>query len=443
MRSIYKPQSLLSLGFFVVVSLFGTPALCHSEPGEESSVHTRDPSLILFAQDDIRLEEITVTSETEHQSKADSSAFATIIKPEKFSKQFKTLPELLSQTPGLNIREHGGLGQLSTLSIRGSSAEQVTVLIDGVRINTPTGGSVDFSAIPLDNVDRIEIIRGGGSAKFGSDAIGGVVNIVTKKPSKKRALNFKLTGGSFYTFKTMESWSEKFDKSSIVLSHSHFSSEGNYKFKSSGTDLAGSATISGQTFKRENSSFFSESLLTKLNHDFNPDLHLNFTNDSFFARRELPGPESETTQLAPTNPLEAKELIATNLTAFTIKKDGALTPSTDFEFGVDNYFSWNDFNDKSPAIGSEIDRNSYNDSVGGHTILSHYLDHKYVDQILTTRSDLKYYYFNDGSDISSTQLIGKKDRFIYSTYLQDEFSILNDKINFTPVVRFEHASDRN
>ena len=68
----------------------------------------------------------------------------------------------------------GGLGQFSTVSIRGSSAEQVLVLLDGVRLNTGGGGSVDFSTIPLDSIERIEVIRGGGTTLYGSDAIGGV-----------------------------------------------------------------------------------------------------------------------------------------------------------------------------------------------------------------------------------------------------------------------------
>ena len=72
-----------------------------------------------------------------------------MIRPEKYEKQFKTIPEVLEETPGITVRQAGGLGQLSTVSIRGSSAEQVAVFLDGVRLNTAAGGAVDFSTLPL------------------------------------------------------------------------------------------------------------------------------------------------------------------------------------------------------------------------------------------------------------------------------------------------------
>ena len=92
--------------------------------------------------------------------------------------------DLMNQVPGLHVDQVGGPGGTASAYIRGSDQNHVLVLIDGIRQNDPTtsrGGAVDLSSISAANIERIEVIRGGGSALYGSDAIGGVINIVTKR----------------------------------------------------------------------------------------------------------------------------------------------------------------------------------------------------------------------------------------------------------------------
>lgn len=96
--------------------------------------------------------------------------------------------DLLQQLPGVQVDQVGSPGGVSNIYIRGSDPEQVLVLIDGVRVNDPMlsrGGSYDISSIDPALIERIEVLRGGGSAIYGADALGGVVNIVTRqRPSK-------------------------------------------------------------------------------------------------------------------------------------------------------------------------------------------------------------------------------------------------------------------
>src|SRR3989338_7925060 len=138
----------------------------------------------VFAEETADIGEVIVKDSYEQTSSKAPSSFTTIIKPSKYEAESKTTMELVSKTPGVQSKDLGGPGQYSTVTIRGSSAEQVTVLIDGVKINTPEGGGVDFSSIPADIIERIEIVRGGGTAAFGPDAIGGAINIITKKAKK-------------------------------------------------------------------------------------------------------------------------------------------------------------------------------------------------------------------------------------------------------------------
>src|SRR5260370_130462 len=94
---------------------------------------------------------------------------------------YATVDEALRNLPGVEIRRSGSLGKISNISIRGANANQVQVLVDGVRVKSPTLGQVDLSDLSPDLIDRIEIIRGAQSTLYGADAIGGVVNIITRK----------------------------------------------------------------------------------------------------------------------------------------------------------------------------------------------------------------------------------------------------------------------
>jgi vitamin B12 transporter len=106
-----------------------------------------------------------------------------------------TVAEAIELVPGLSLSDKGPEGSQVAVSIRGSTTNQVLVLIDGHRVNDPLSGLVDVSKIPLDSVERIEVMRGGGSAIYGGDAVGGVVNIITKKGSSP--LRFSIENGGY------------------------------------------------------------------------------------------------------------------------------------------------------------------------------------------------------------------------------------------------------
>ncbi len=96
--------------------------------------------------------------------------------------QSTSVNDVLRRLPGVDITQNGGSGQLSSIFIRGTNASHVLVLIDGVRLNLAgVSGSADLSQFPIALVQRVEYIRGPRSAVYGSDAIGGVVNIITTR----------------------------------------------------------------------------------------------------------------------------------------------------------------------------------------------------------------------------------------------------------------------
>ena len=109
------------------------------------------------------------------------------------------LGELLRPIVGVRVATTGGLGAFTPISIRGSSNDQVVVMVDGRRLNAAQGGGVDLSDISLESIERIEVVRGGASALHGPDALGGVINLVTRQAPAGGRGEFKGEFGSFGT----------------------------------------------------------------------------------------------------------------------------------------------------------------------------------------------------------------------------------------------------
>jgi len=145
----------------------------------------------------VRLEEVVIPA-PRGPLPQDPTAAVTVVEAERFAGELKGVAELVATSPGVAIRSYGGLGQLSTISIRGSSASGVRVLLDGIPLDTAAGGGVDLSSIPLHWVDRVEVVRGAEGAYFGAGALGGAVNVVTL-PARAGRWSAELTGGSFRT----------------------------------------------------------------------------------------------------------------------------------------------------------------------------------------------------------------------------------------------------
>jgi vitamin B12 transporter len=114
-----------------------------------------------------------------------------------------TFVELLQKQSGIEVGSNGGDGTVSSIFMRGTNSNQIVVLIDGVRVNSVTDGATYFGNIPLSQIERIEILRGPASSLYGQDALGGVIQIFTKKIEGKPRFNAAIGYGSYNT-KTAE-----------------------------------------------------------------------------------------------------------------------------------------------------------------------------------------------------------------------------------------------
>ena len=129
-------------------------------------------------------------------------ASVTVITREQIeAQQVRQLSDVLRQAPGVVVSSFGGPGSLTEVRIRGAETNQTLVLIDGVRVNDPSsvGAGYDFGHLQADDIERVEVVRGPQSALYPSDAIGGVINIITRRGEGPPRLSASVEGGSFGT----------------------------------------------------------------------------------------------------------------------------------------------------------------------------------------------------------------------------------------------------
>jgi len=134
------------------------------------------------AQELRQVDPVVVTATKIAEPRSQVGATVTVISEEELKTyNYLTVDDALRQVPGLEVQRQGSAGKLSQVRIRGTSTQQVQVLIDGARVKSPTAGTFDFSDLGLDQIQRIEIVRGPQSTLYGADAIGGVIQIITKR----------------------------------------------------------------------------------------------------------------------------------------------------------------------------------------------------------------------------------------------------------------------
>ena len=148
--------------------------------------------------------EYVVTASLAPVSKSTIGSAITVITSEDIKKRgVNFLPDILREVPGLAVNRSGTFGTQTDVRARGAEANHTLVLIDGIEANDPSfGSSFQFAFLNAENIERIEILRGAQSALWGSDAIGAVINIITKKGQGPLELNAKFQGGSFNTQKS-------------------------------------------------------------------------------------------------------------------------------------------------------------------------------------------------------------------------------------------------
>ncbi|MEW6325367.1 MAG: TonB-dependent receptor [Nitrospirota bacterium] len=136
---------------------------------------------------------------TEQPVESATGSVTVITAKQIHERQLATVAEALRHVAGVDVRSTGGPGAQSSVFIRGANSQHTLVMIDGVQVNHPSIGGFDFADLTTDNIERIEIVRGPQSTLYGSDAIGGVINIITKRGDGEPTASVMFEGGRYDT----------------------------------------------------------------------------------------------------------------------------------------------------------------------------------------------------------------------------------------------------
>lgn len=185
-----------------------------------------------------------VTPTRMEQPLEDLGTTATVVSSQQIQEQhINSAGDALRQVPGVEITQSGSAGTQTDVSIRGATAAQTLILIDGVAVNSGATGGFDLSDLTNDGLDRIEVVRGAGGALYGSSAIGGVVNFITREGSGPLKLSYDGEGGNRATQRQALSVDGADGRLAYAGSLSYFSTTGFRPRNASFDNLAGVARL--------------------------------------------------------------------------------------------------------------------------------------------------------------------------------------------------------
>ncbi len=233
------------------------------------------PFSLLAQEKEITLEEVVVTATRDVQEIRKVPANVTVITREEIEKSnARTTVDLLREEVGVVVRDWFGTGKSAQVDIRGfgeTAPVNTLVLVDGRRVNEIDLSGADWVQIPIDQVERIEILRGPGTVLYGDNAVGGVVNIITKKPDKPFAAKGEVVRGGYLYHKESGSVSGKWGSLSSILHAAYSSTEG----------------------YRENGFLRYKDFGGKMLYEIDKDISLNFSGNLHIDDYGLPGALSE------------------------------------------------------------------------------------------------------------------------------------------------------
>ena len=260
----------------------------------------------------------------------------TVITDEEIQrKQQRTLPDALRDVPGLNVVQNGGPGGLTSVFIRGANSNQTKVFIDGIDATDPATGTFNFEHILTWDIERVEVVRGPQGGLYGADAIGGVINIITKRGSGPGQFAGSLEGGTFGTFNQNARMSAAAERYNFYFDFAHFHASAT-PVTPSDLVLPG-RSVQGDSYDNKT---FSGRFGANLTDNFDIgvvtryiDTSLLFTGDDFL------GPES-------LKSTEKDEQLFTRGTAQLVSFDGVLDQTVGFAY---TKFNQRDFDPNPPA----------------------------------------------------------------------------------------------
>jgi vitamin B12 transporter len=180
-----------------------------------------------WAEQVLQLGEVVVTASKLAEPEKEATSSVVVITREDIERaNAEFIPDILKRRADVNVVQTGGMGSSADIFLRGASPDQTIIMIDGVKVKGTTSGGFDFSGIPVDDIERIEIVKGPQSTMYGSEAMGGVINIITGKGEGGLKADISYEYGSYNTSNPAVSISGGSEAFNYRLSASYFKTDG-------------------------------------------------------------------------------------------------------------------------------------------------------------------------------------------------------------------------
>jgi len=376
----------------------------------------------------ITAEKINEDYQTGDVDTEQATAHHTIIQRDHFEGKMETLAEVIEKEAGVQIRQTGGLGSLSTVSLRGANSDQVMIYLDGILLNDAAGGGVDLSNISLSDVESIEIYRGTTPINFNNASIGGVINIKTVKSNDGLHGHLKTGYGSFQSREISGLATYKPGKWDTLLLTNHLAAKNDYEINNdNGTPLNPN---DDRTEKRNNADFSQYNILAKFGYDFTDRNRIDIVNQGFLKDQNLPAWNNSSTANAT---LDTKRNISS--VKFTADDIGALHLNTSTKF---SYLYKNEiYEDQHSTIGLGNQHLKYiTKRYGGESYIEWLTD---INAVVLT-IDL-YQEVYEPEDLLSGIDQNSSSRNMYGMGLQDTLVLFKDTLIVTPAIRYAFFDD--
>lgn len=377
----------------------------------------------------VLLPEVEVTAEpiSEAEKRA-PTAFVSEVDVASRNRALDTTADVLAETAGVQVQRFGGLGAFTTISIRGSSANQVPVYLDGVPLSQSQDQSVDLSTLPLDSLERIEVYRGTVPVGFGGGGIGGVVNLVTRPPSATPSSEAEIGYGSFQTRKAVAFHTQRAGEVDLLGHVTYLGSQGDFTFlDDNGTDMNPS---DDEVVTRINNQFDAVGGLARAAADLSETLRLDGTQEVFYRTQGVPGPAS--TQFSAPSLAELRSLSYLRLSAGGLAGGAVDTSGT--LYGV---YTFQRF-DSPPQDFGPFRTDNQTGVVGASNTGTWYAPWQ---QTLSWFDEVAYEQFFPYNGFAAPPSGPDQTRLRLTVALQDEARLLDDRVLLVPSLRYEHLFD--
>jgi vitamin B12 transporter len=253
--------------------------------------------LVLTAAATVRAQEpgetIEIRGERREPSSRAPATAGTVIDLEQFGGEIRSVADVLLTSPGVSIHALGGPGQAATVSLRGATADESLVLLDGIPLQGPGGGAIDLATLPVTLLDRMIVNRGVLGAQFGAGALGGALELLPRRRRENSTGGALISGGSFGTFRAAADAATPLGTGSAVVGAQFDRTAGDFDYARQLTPGLPDSPYFGYT--RQNADSRRGSALARVAQSLTPTTELDFLTQASLGERGLPGPSSAIT----------------------------------------------------------------------------------------------------------------------------------------------------